>query len=458
VPPTLLVDAVGSCIAIDLSLLDEDDRAAVREAWADARADASALPIATVTPSRTPQAAMLSHLSQEVTLAAIEAARGRAWMLHASGIAAPDGQVVVLVGPSGTGKTTASRALGTTFGYVSDETVAIDEDGRVWAYRKPLSVIEDATTYKRQVAPSALGLQPLPDAELRVAAVVLLDRDARHPESPVVEVTDLGDALGELVGQTSFLHHHPAPLRFIAGLAQATGGIRTVRYREAATLEAAMPELFRHAAERIQLPPLPQHGLPAAGSSSDGPRLTRVEVADEVALHEPDRIALLTIRESGQGDVTVLAGIAPAVWRAAAEATLGQLVSAAVRTYGAPDDGDAAQSVLIAVGHLLEAGLLRSDEPTLSRSADSTWVEGEDRTVALPPGTTGDGGMPVPAVLEGWGALIWEWLAEPTTLTRLTARAAEAAPHVDSRELSAQVTAIVERLIEAGVISPRPAV
>ena len=58
------------------------------------------------------RAVMLSGLSQQVTLAAIEAARGRAWMLHAAGIATPDGQVVVLVGPSGRGKTTASRALG----------------------------------------------------------------------------------------------------------------------------------------------------------------------------------------------------------------------------------------------------------------------------------------------------------------------------------------------------------
>ena len=101
---------------------------------------------------------MLSSLSQQVTLAAIEAARGRAWMLHAAGIATPDGPVVVLVGPSGRGKTTASRALGAVYGYVSDETVAIDEDGRVWPYRKPLSVIEDFAAPKTQLAPSALGL------------------------------------------------------------------------------------------------------------------------------------------------------------------------------------------------------------------------------------------------------------------------------------------------------------
>ena len=187
---TLLVDAVGSCIAIDLTALDEDDEAAVRAAWADALADAAAEPVETVTPYGTERVHMLSGLSQQVTLAAIEAARGRAWMLHAAGIATPDGQVVVLVGPSGRGKTTASRALGAVYGYVSDETIAIDDDGRVWPYRKPLSVIEDPGAPKTQLPPSALGLQPLPDAELRVAAVVLLDRDPSHPETPSVEVTD----------------------------------------------------------------------------------------------------------------------------------------------------------------------------------------------------------------------------------------------------------------------------
>ena len=72
---------------------------------------------------------------------------------------------------------------------------------------------------------------------------MLLERDEEHPEQPVVEVTDLGDALSELVAQTSFLHDQAAALRFIAALAAATGGIRTVKYREAATLPAVIAEL-----------------------------------------------------------------------------------------------------------------------------------------------------------------------------------------------------------------------
>ena len=374
-PRTLLVDAVGSCVAIDLTGLDEGDEAAVREAWADATVDAGASPtrepVDTVVPVRGSRAQMLSGLSQQVTLAAIEAARGRAWMLHAAGIATPDGAVVVLVGPSGRGKTTASRALGTVYGYVSDETVAIDDDGRVWPYRKPLSVIEDSGAPKTQIPPSALGLQPLPDVELHVAAVVLLDRDPGHPETPVIEVTDVGDALGDLVSQTSFLHDQPAALRFISALATATGGIRTVKYREAETLPPLIPELLRQAAmPRLFCPRFPstRHRVPTSRArvpaSRGSPWRTRWGSRTPTASRS-SRSA-----RTGRGHVTVLGGIAPAVWRTADGATLRQFVDAAIAAYDEPEGFDAAGAVLVAVGQLLDAGLLTSDEPVLARRED----------------------------------------------------------------------------------------
>lgn len=453
-PRTLLVDAVGSIIAIDLSELDEGDEAAVRAAWADATVDADAEPAETVTPGGGGRVHMLSTLSQQVTLAGIEAARGRAWMLHAAGVATPDGQVVVLVGPSGRGKTTAARALGAVYGYVSDETIAIDDDGRVWPYRKPLSVIEDPGAPKTQHPPSDLGLLPLPDAELRVAAVVLLDRDPAHPETPRVQVTDVGDALSELVSQTSFLHEQPAALRFISALATATGGIRTVKYREAATLPSVIPELARPAA-RIVVPEKPAHVVPEGRPEESRPRFTRVGVADEVALDEPDRIALLTIREDRLGHVTVLGGIAPAVWRAADGATLGQLVRAAIAAYDEPDGFDATAAVLVAVGQLLDAGLLSSDEAVLARREDVAWVDSGDRIVALALSPDADEKLAQPAALTGSAALIWEWLEEPVTLTQLAARATEAAGADAAPEVAGQVAAFVGQLTESRLVAPR---
>ncbi|SFR94573.1 hypothetical protein SAMN04487846_0980 [Microbacterium sp. cf046] len=451
-PRTLLVDAVGSCIAIDLSALDDGDEAAVRAAWADAAADAGARAVATVTPYDTDRSSMLSALSQQVTLAAIEAARGRAWMLHAAGIATPDGDVVVLVGPSGRGKTTASRALGAVYGYVSDETIAIDHDGRVWPYRKPLSVIEDPAAPKTQHPPSALGLRPLPSAELRVAAVVLLDRDEEHPESPLVEVTDLGTALEALVSQTSFLHDQPAPLRFIAALATATGGVRTVKYRDAATLPSVIADLIRPSAA-IVLPERPAHIAPVADPEHLGPRFSRVEVVDEVSVEDPDRIALLTIT-GHQGHVTLLGGIGPAVWRAADGATLRQLTDAAVTAHDPPEDFDAESAVLAAVGLLLDAGLLSSDEPVIARRDEVVWVDVDDPATARPVGPDIDDQLARAAALTGSTALIWEWLDEPRTMTQLIVRAMMTGSDPAGDAVDDVPTAVAE-LIESGLLEER---
>ncbi len=369
---------------------------------------------------------MLSGLSQQVTLAAIEAARGRAWMLHAAGIATPDGQVVVLVGPSGRGKTTASRALGAVYGYVSDETIAIDDDGRVWPYRKPLSVIEDPAAPKTQLPPSALGLQPLPDAELRVAAVVLLDRDPSYPEAPTVEVTDLGDALEELISQTSFLHDQPAALRFIAALAAATGGIRTVKYREAATLPSVIPELVR--------PARPDRGAGeararrVAAAPEDGARFSRVEVADEVAVDDPDRIGAAHDQRE------------PAGARDAARRDRPGGVACGRRRDAGPADRGGPRRLRRArrirrrsgrpaslSGCCSTPGCSTSDETVVARREDVAWVDSGDRIVALPLSPDADEQLAQPAALTGSAALIWEWLEEPVTMTQLIARATEAA-------------------------------
>ena len=233
----LPIDALGTIIRIDGSALTDEAWAATQEVWADARAARpAATPAETVTAhGAIPVESMLASLSINVTLAALRCRAGDVLLLHAAGLATPDGRVVVLVGPSGRGKTTVSRILGREFAYVSDESVAITADGVVLPYRKPLSVIENGGPIKAQRSPHELGLLPLPDAPLRLAALVLLDRDdVSHV--PSIEQVDLAEGIVSLAEQASYLGRMPQPLQTIARHVDALGGVHRLRYSDASTL------------------------------------------------------------------------------------------------------------------------------------------------------------------------------------------------------------------------------
>ncbi|QBX55863.1 hypothetical protein EXE58_10595 [Nocardioides seonyuensis] len=186
---------------------------------------------------------VLHHLSPAVTTVAIGARAGALVMLHAAALADPEsGRTAVLVAPSGTGKTTASRALGGRFAYLSDETAAIESDGRVLPYRKPLSIIE-GSHLKAQVAPSDLGLVTT-ERDCRLATLVLLDRAPEHAGPPAVEQLDTVDAVAEIARQASYLPSLDRPLHRLADLIHLAGGVRRVTYAEATDLEDVLADLL----------------------------------------------------------------------------------------------------------------------------------------------------------------------------------------------------------------------
>ncbi len=428
-PDNLVIDALGVRVGIVCDGLDADSRAAVEEAWTDAAAPGDA-DLEVVAGAGGSIRSLLSSLSQRVTLAAIEAQRGRMWMLHAAGVALPDGRVVALIGPSGRGKTTASRVLGEEFGYVSDETVAVDSSGRVHAFRKPLSIIEPGQPEKAQRSPSALGLGSLPSATLRLAGIVLLDR-REGVAGAVVSDVDLGDALDELVAQSSYLTNLPAPLRTIAAHVASVGGVRRVSYTDAAALVSVLAELAAVSPSEPQVskPAGVGHAAVTAGS---GERLFgRVPPLDELPLADPDRLALLHVDADHAGIVRVLAGIAPALWRAADGVGLDALVAAAVSAYGTPGDKDARVAVEAAVEELVAAGVLKVSSPFVAPIPalwrihdDVAWTGESPRVVVLALANPAAS----PLALEGSAALIWTALAAgPGRSDDIVARVAEAA-------------------------------
>ena len=426
-PEDPLISALGCAIRIDVSALPDDEAAEVARVWADAEEHpAEELPAAHRTVAVSAEgdfAQRLSALSQNVTLTAIEARRGELWMLHAAAVADEEGRVIALVGPSGRGKTTAARALGEHFSYVTDETVAITATGRVAPYRKPLSVIDRADGVKSQHPPADLGLRALPDSALRLVAIVILERDDAGPDVPTIESCDLGDVLPELVEQTSYLADLPHPLQTIAAHADAVGGVRRVVYREASTLADALESLFVDG-DAVELP----EAQPRTHLTNARPGIYRGAYLDVVELDEPDRIAVLQPDYPEGATLRVIAGIAPALWRTADGADREVLLAAAIDAYGAPPETDAASAVDDAVAELLEQGVLAT-EPSWRIRDDVAWTGEDDRFVALQLSNLMD---PTPVALEGSAAVIWGVLAASRGST---------------------VTALIDRVaVEAGVV------
>ncbi|WP_223626580.1 PqqD family peptide modification chaperone [Microbacterium sp. EST19A] len=355
-PDRFLVSAVGAVIEVDVSDRDPAFQTRAYEAWADARyRGARAADAVATARAHLDDAAALSMLSTDVTTTALAHRReDSVWMLHAAGIADDDGHVVVLSAPSGTGKTTAARHLSQRYAYISDETIAIGADGSVDPYRKPLSIIEEGSPHKAQVALSSFdGGRSLP-AVLRVAKIVVLDRSPDAPEQPLIEDLDVAEALELLGPQTSYLCDGAAPLQRIDALLEATGGAVRLRYREVGGIDAIIDALMR--TEIRSVPAVsPRSPAPIIPSSRPG-AYQRSEVVDELAL---DARTVVLRRMPTGGHVHVLDGIGPTLWEAADGLTLDEIVNAIVDEHGEPGAGDARAIVSAALQELVDDGLLQ---------------------------------------------------------------------------------------------------
>lgn len=238
---TVPVDALGVTVTIEAD--DTSTAAALRQAWSACLAPPGSVPRVSVRGRGVTLAETLETATQQVTVAAVGERAGELLMLHACALAdEATRRSVVLVGPSGVGKSTLSRTLGGRFTYLSDETAAVDEAGRVLAYAKPLSLRdpdEPPGPGKRQRAPGELGLRA-GQGWYDVAAVVLLSRTA-SPEPVVTDVRTV-PAVALLAEHTSYLASLERPLTRLADLLHRAGGLRLVEYAEAADLAPLMQE------------------------------------------------------------------------------------------------------------------------------------------------------------------------------------------------------------------------
>ena len=384
-PTAFDVRALASTVRIELDdTLTADEQESIRSNWADLLIEQSDAPAFTIRGSVAGKAAeaksagtrsitlrsaaeLAQRITSEVTLAAITELSGDALMLHAAAIALDDGRVIGFVGPSGRGKTTASQALGRVHGYVTDETLAIRPDRTVVPYRKPLS-IGRSPDVKRSEPASSLGLRDTSAADLRLAALVLLDRRPGI-DRPFVESLSLTEALPELVPQTSYLAALSRPLRLLAELVNATGGVRRVVYSEADTL----PDLIDDILTTVQ-PEASQLSDVAATYRRDCDCFAELLPGAPLFTTPLDQVRSGSYQRTNQSDalmvdgrlvillrhdVFVLDGLGPIVWLAADGLIEEEVRDVVARQLPEPPEGvDPSAAIAAALSQLVGAKLL----------------------------------------------------------------------------------------------------
>ncbi len=185
---------------------------------------------------------LLQRLTQSITQALIAARAGQIFLFHAAAICHPDtGATVMAVAPGNTGKTTLAVRFGRRYAYLTDETAAVDDGGRIVWYPKPLSVRREGLP-KQETSPDDLGLVR-PRAEPYLAAVILLDRE-RGSQRPIdVLELPLLDAVAAMAPESSSLSAMSNPLRRLRNLLAPVEPVLRVTYGEVDQLGRLLDEL-----------------------------------------------------------------------------------------------------------------------------------------------------------------------------------------------------------------------
>ena len=303
-----------------------------------------------------PDAAVVGHqVALAVTLQAIEANEGALVMLRAAAVADPDtGRCVVLVGPAGSGRSTAARTLGRHFGYVTDDIVALTAALDVLPYPKPLASTDDPALGLH--SPDDLGLREAP-GDLRPAAVLLLERHTEGFVPPVLTELPTAEAIAHLSGHASYLRSLDNPLHRLAALVEEVGAVHRVDYREADDLVAVTQQLLNHPPTVDSEPgPAPEPTvveLLGPGADDGGERVRRAEFVD---FHVSDGVGCVMLGET----VVAVSLLATRILTLLGEgsATLDQLAEALLVEFGEPDSGDARTLVETHVDDLFQVGVL----------------------------------------------------------------------------------------------------
>jgi len=348
-----VVDAFGARWALDTTALDPAARERLDRLWVRCRVPGVGSSAAGVEPFVVTDPDPYA-VSRAITLASLHRRRGTAVLLHAAGLES-QGRAVALVGASGAGKSTAALVLGREFGYLSDETVAVEPDGSVSPYPKPVSVVTDpsAPWDKHEESPEDLGLREV-SGTAYLQAVVVLERDPAR-EVPELAPLPLVDAALAVVAQSSSLPLLDRPLHRLAGLLSRSGGPYVLRYGEIADCADLMQALLL---DRERPPREPWTTTPGptthAGTATPSPPGTLTRAPWRDALHGEGGSVVLVGK-----DVVRLGPVGEVVWTTAAEGIgVDEAVQTVVTALGAHPDAE--RLVRDGIDDLLRTGVLLS--------------------------------------------------------------------------------------------------
>lgn len=299
--------------------------------------------------------------STAITARGIMAQSGRLTMLHAAALAHPDtGSAILLIAPSGTGKTTAARTLGRTLSYLSDETSALRPDHTIVAHPKPLSIVGEGG--KSEASPAELGLLP-PRADARLAATVLLER--RAGQVAHLKPVPLIEALIEAIPQSSSLPAQERPLSGLAEVLRTGEGVATLVYSEIEDAAPVILDLLARSAPGRLVPA--DYDVIEADDRRRGTAWTQAPGRSAPSDAEPvviERAAWIEALAWGSESLVLngpqpvrLMGLGHTIWLAADKPIgLADIVEQVVAEHG--PHPEAAELVRDAIAKLAEAGLV----------------------------------------------------------------------------------------------------
>ena len=227
---------------IDVCLLTREDAAERVEPAQPAHSSSPDLLTITVNNPAAPQASYT--VSGKLTQRLIETLIGARLLLHAAAIDVHGIGTVLVTGPSGAGKTTATLHLGQHGTYLTDELSILNPSTfAITPYPKPLSLIQEQTEsgrVKADVRPDEVGIREVASAEAPAPALFLLADRSAEAERATLEPVALLDALAIVAGQSSSIWRIEDPLGTTARLLDSVGGLHRATYPEASGLLEAI--------------------------------------------------------------------------------------------------------------------------------------------------------------------------------------------------------------------------